>query len=93
MRNNSHSALHVICGSITDVELENQNFTVNVQDKHIYQHLTEPSNLNLLKRALTWQNLNLQLNVKLTTKQLSASEKDIEKLKTLVGDYLTVQDT
>jgi hypothetical protein len=92
MKNNSYSALHVICGSITNVALENGNFIVNVQDKYVYEHLTEKTNFNLLKRAFVWQDLNLELIINISDKQSDPNNEDIEKLKSLVGEYLIVQE-
>lgn len=92
MKNNSYSALHVICGSVSQVELENGNFVISVEDKYIYDHLTESANLNLLKRAFTWQDLNLNLVINLVGKPVQPQDEDIKKLKELVGEFLIVEE-
>lgn len=92
MKNNSYSALHVICGSVNQVELENGNFIISVEDKYIYEHLTDAANFNLLKRAFTWQDLNLNIVVKLVGKPVYPQDEDIKKLKNLVGKFLQVQE-
>lgn len=92
MRKNSYSALHVVCGGITNVEMQNGNFIINVQDEHAYQFLTESSNYNLLKRAFVWQDLNLEIVVNLQKSDSSPADKDVKVLKQLVGDMLRVED-
>lgn len=92
MKNNAYSALHVICGSVGQVELENGNFVISVEDKYIYDHLTETANFNLLKRAFTWQDLNLNLVINLVDKKTLPQDEDIKKLKELVGKYLVVEE-
>lgn len=92
MKNNSHNALHVICGNIDDVNLENGNFIISVKDKFIKEHLEEKSNFNLLKRALIWQDLSLNLIINLIDKPVFVQDEDIKKLKQLVGEFLTVEE-
>ncbi len=92
MKNNSYSALHVICGSVSQVELENGNFIISVEDKYIYEHLTETVNYNLLKRAFTWQDLNLNIVINLVGKPVFPQDEDIKKLKSLVGEYLIIEE-
>lgn len=90
LRQNNHSALHVICGSIDDTDIIEQTFVVRTYDNYVYSHLTEKINLAVLKRALVWQDLPIDIKIELVTKQADKQEQDIKKLKNLVGDQLIV---
>lgn len=87
---NNHSALHVICGSVTDVAIENQVFIVRTNDSYVHGHLTESQNLQVLKRALVWQDLPMEIEIKLVQKPKTNAEKDIKKLKTVFGEHLKI---
>lgn len=88
MRQSSQSALHVICGSINNVAIQDDSFIINVYDEYVRSYLTE--NLGVLQKAFTWQDLSFNLKVVLVEKQVSPSQQDIIKLKNLVGEYLKV---
>ena len=89
LRENKQIALHVACGDITDVQLEGDNLIVNISDKMIENLLQEGR--REIERALSWQgaNVNLVINCKAVAK--SAQEQDIEKLKQLFGNEITIK--
>lgn len=89
LKQNNHSALHVICGSITQVELKEDCLVAYTYDNFVYEHLCEKSNQSVINRALVWQDLSLTFQVKKIEK-VDTVEKDINKLKSLVGEYLIV---
>lgn len=82
-------ALHVACGDITDVALEDHNLIVRVQDGMLANLLSDGR--REIENALRWQGLDLSLKVEIVTKEKSEQEQDIERLKALVGDYLIIK--
>lgn len=44
-----------------------------------------------IENALRWQGLDLSFKIEINQKELSKQEKDIERLKSLVGDYLIIK--
>lgn len=81
-------ALHVACGDITDVGIENNNLVVNVEEGMLATILAEGK--RELENALRWQGLDLNLEIKLKKSNLSGQEEDIKKLKTILGNKLTI---
>lgn len=89
MNQNNHKALHVICGSISNVNLQDNTFNIKTKDDYVYGHLTEKTNFAILKRAFLWQDLSFEINIEYE-KEINETEQDINKLKNLVGDYLKI---
>jgi len=79
----------VICGSISDVAVEDNFFVVRTYDDYIYEHLSEKVNQNVIIRGLVWQDVSLALKLEKIEK-VDMALSDINKLKALVGEYLTV---
>ena len=82
-------ALHVACGDITNVELDDQNLIVKVEDSMLANLLADGR--REIENALRWQGLDLSFKVEILTKEISPQEEDIEKLQKIVGDYLTIK--
>jgi len=80
--------LHVACGDITDVQIEDNYLNINVKEGMLYNILTEGK--RELESALRWQGLDLKIKVNLIQSNMSEQEEDIKKLKSLLGDKLTV---
>ncbi len=82
-------ALHVACGDITDVALDDNNFIINIEDGMILNLMKEGK--REIESALRWQGLDLNVifNVKIIEK--TQEEQDIEKLKELFGNLLIVK--
>lgn len=81
--------MHVICGSITNVNLEDNVFKIKTKDDYVFQHLTDKTNFAVIKRAFFWQDLSFEINIELE-KDIDTTEQDINKLQNLVGDYLKI---
>lgn len=82
-------ALHVACGDITDVRLEGQNLVVHVKDQMLVTMLEEGK--REIESAIRWQGLDVVLVIEFQEPEKSLQEKDLEKLKPIVGDYLTIK--
>lgn len=91
LRQNNYVSLHVVCGGLSEIELENNTLIVNVYDSYIADILEEESNFRAIKKALDWQELNLDLQIKRKKKEIEKYYEDIRKLKNLVEEYLIVK--
>lgn len=77
------------CGDITDIDLTAQSLVVHVKDSMLNNLLTDGR--REIENALRWQGLDLRLDIDYKPREKSPEEKDIEKLKGLVGDYLIIK--
>ena len=91
MRQNSYPALHVICGALSDVSIENGFLKVKIEEEYIYNLLTETQNFNIIKRALSAQDSHLELVLEKKQRFVDEAAQDIEKLKKFVGDSLVIK--
>ncbi len=82
-------ALHVACGDITDVSIEEGRLIVRLKDSTIYNLLTEGR--REIENAIRWQGIDLQLKIEYLPVVKSGQEKDIEKLSDQFGDYLIIK--
>lgn len=62
-------------------------FVINTSEKLVYDIITQEKNIKILKDALAWQNLVLEIKVnKLATKE-EIQKNDFQKLKKLGIDF------
>ena len=81
-------ALHVACGDITDVSIYGDRLVVNASEGMLAQILKYGR--REIENALRWQGLELKLEVNLIESKNLPQQEDINKLKKLVGDKLTI---
>lgn len=91
LRQNSFPALHVICGGLNNVCLENGFLIIEIEDDYIFNMLNEQQNLAVLKRALNSQDLHIDLLLKKQEKIEDPISKDLKKLQSILGDYLIIK--
>lgn len=92
LKQNGFNALHVVCGSISDVSIDDRDFVVMISEDYSYNFIMEDNNLSYIKRAFNWQETNLTLNIQKKAKQVDKFSSDIEKLKKIVEPkYLTIK--
>ena len=89
MRENHQIALYVACGDLKDVEIAENTLRVYVEDSTMHTLLTEGR--RELERALSWQGLNLNVEVLQKEIPLTKAEEDIKKLKNIFGSKLTIK--
>ena len=82
-------ALHVACGDITDVSIEEGRLIVRLKDSAIYNLLVDGR--REIENAIRWQGIDLSLKIEYVPTQKSGQEKDIDKLSKLLGDYLIIK--
>lgn len=82
-------ALHVACGDITDVVVENGVLTITASDNTMLSLLE--SGKKEIERALSWQGQELAVEIKEKKKTISKTEEDLIKLKKMFGDKLKIK--
>ena len=78
MKEHRHIALHVACGDITDVQLEDDKLVVNVFDGTLVKILSDGK--RDVENALRWQGLELKLAINIKETQYSKTELDLKRL-------------
>lgn len=71
------------CGDIVDVEIKENQLIINTDELLLYDILTEEKNRDLIKQAVNWQGLNLEIVINRIFKQSELIQQDIDKLKSL----------
>lgn len=76
------------CGDITEVQIDGENLVINVNEGMLYNILSDGK--RDLENALRWQGLDLKIKLNLLQTNLSSQEEDIKKLRSVVGNKLTI---
>ena len=82
-------ALHVACGDITDVVIKDGKLIVTASDNTMLSLLE--SGKREIERAISWQGLELVLEIQEKKKEISKTEEDLSKLKKLFGNKLKIK--
>lgn len=82
-------ALHVACGDITDVELQNDSLVINVYDGMLVGLLQDGR--REIENALRWQGLDLSVKINIKVEEKSQEEEDLQTLKKTFGDKLIIK--
>ena len=90
LREHRQVALHVACGDITDVSIENGNLVVLVRENMLASLLSDGR--RAIENALRWQGLDLNFVVNFQPREKSPAEQDIEKLQGMAGEYLKIKE-
>ena len=83
-------ALHIACGDITDVSMNNGVFEIKTTENFLYELLSSPENHKELLNALGKYGIS-KFEVIKKDVVLTDNEKDIIKLKEFFGDKLTIE--
>lgn len=84
LKANKQVALHVACGDITDVAIQDGKFIVNLFDGMLANLLNEGK--KEIERALSWQGLDLKLQINCKQEVLSTTDHDLKRLKEVFGE-------
>lgn len=82
-------ALHVACGDITDVKLEDGKLVINVTERVLAGLLTEGK--SEIERALRWQGLDMEAVIVIKEIESSEGERDIKKLNEVFDNVTVVE--
>ena len=76
------------CGDITDVQLDGDKIVVNIEEGMLADLLKEGR--REIENALRWQGLELKLEINLTESKSLPQQQDINTLKKILGNKLTI---
>lgn len=82
-------ALHVACGDITDVELQNDSLVINVYYGMLVGLLQDGR--REIENALRWQGLDLSVKINIKVEEKSQEEEDLQTLKKTFRDKLIIK--
>ena len=83
LREHKNVALHVVCGDITEVELEGDRLILKTAEQFLYDMITSSENMQEIKNAIAWQGLSLNVAVIKLKKDEELVEEDLAKLSRL----------
>ncbi len=83
LRENKNVALHVICGDITDVSLIDGRLIIKTNEQYLFDIVSSKENEQEIKKAISWQGLDLELEFVKTKKEEELIQEDFNKLKNL----------
>ena len=89
LKENHQIALHVACGDITDVELQNDSLVINVYDGMLVGLLQDGR--REIENALRWQGLDLSVKINIKVEEKSQEEEDLQTLKKTFRDKLIIK--
>lgn len=88
LKEHKHVALHVACGDITDVKIEDGKLIISTFDNTVSALLEDGK--REIERALSWQGLDLTVMINKKEELPKATELDEEKLRKMFGNKLKV---
>lgn len=83
LRENKNVALHVVCGDITNVEIEGNKLVLKAEEQYLYDMVSSPESIAEIKKAIVWQGLDLDIEVIKLKKDENLVEEDLAKLTKL----------
>ncbi len=89
MKENRQIALYVACGDLEKVKIEEQELKIEVEESTIYALLKDGQ--REIERALSWQGIDLKVNIQFKEKIISKTQQDIEKLKGIFKEKLKIK--
>lgn len=88
LKEHKHVALHVACGDITDVKIEDGKLIISTFDNTVSALLEDGK--REIERALSWQGMELAVVVNKKQELPKATDLDEEKLRKMFGNKLKV---
>lgn len=89
LREHNNIALHVACGDISDVFIENNVFIIRTDQEYIYDMLNTQDNQKQLQEAFLFIGINKYKILKSET--LENTEQIVHKLKEYFGDNVIIK--
>lgn len=90
LREHHFVALHIACGDISDVKIENECFNIYINEDMLYELLQNPTNMQALKNAFESYGIS-KFQVIKKDKLLSKSQEDLKVLKQIFGNKLIIE--
>lgn len=90
MKERKEVALHVACGDLTDIEIKDGVLSISANDSTILSLLE--SGKREIERAISWQGLDLHVEIKEKAKEENPVMQDVKKLEKLLGMKLKIKN-
>ena len=91
LREHHLSALHVACGDVSNVTVENGILIITTDQDYLNSILIKEENKNEINNAIKYFGFNLKFEVKLLDKPSVEVEADLQTLKEYFGDELKIK--
>lgn len=89
LKEHKEVALHIACGDITDVEIKDGTLKLVAHDNTMLSLLE--AGKREIERALSWQGLELVVDIHEKKKEPSKVEQDLKKLNKLFGGKVKIK--
>ena len=90
LKENHQIALYVACGDLTDVSIQDSVLKIEVLDSTMLSVLSDGK--REIERALSWQGLNLRVEISQKIIPPTKEEEDINKLTKIFGEKLVIKN-
>ena len=92
LREKEYYVLYTLCGEITSVDWENEDFVIFTQKETTYDSLLLQNNIEIMNEILHSFKENSKIKISFYGKQKPQIELDIENLKENFGDIVEIQE-
>lgn len=89
-REERNIALHITCGNIVDVDIQNSIFIIRTTEKYVFDTLENSK--EELKACFIKLGYNFDLKIEKIITNEELIDEDLEKLRKLVGNYLKIKE-
>jgi len=90
LRDKKLPALHIACGDVSDLRFENEKLVAYTDQEYLYSMISKEENFEEITKAIDYLGYKFKFEIKLKEKQSEKINKDIEKLKSYVNEYLKI---
>lgn len=89
LKEHKQIALHVACGDITDIQINGEKLIINTFEGTLVRLLEEGK--KEIERALRWQGIELDVEIRIKEREIENAQKDIKKLKEVFDDVSIIK--
>ncbi len=91
LREHHLSALHVACGDVSEVKIENGILIITTDQEYLNSILSKEENKNEINNAIKYFGFNLKIEIVLLDKPSAEIEADLQTLKEYFGEELKIK--
>ena len=91
LREHHLSALHVACGDVSDVKIENGVLVISTDQDYLNSILNKEENREEINNAIKFFGFDLKFEIKLLGKPSAEVEADLQTLREYFGEELKIK--
>lgn len=91
LREHHLSALHVACGDVSDVRIENGLLVISTDQDYLNSILNKEENREEINNAIKFFGFDLKFEIKLLDKPSAEVEADLQTLREYFGEELKIK--